>query len=261
MKIVRQGAQLVDVAITFGPDCDGARHVAEASEPAEEHRHAVHVFGTVAALNKPPLDDRHVGRGALQFEPSLLVAHGHRDVREVLPIIAVCATRGIPVQTEDCSFFRLGPKTFPADVGADPSDDLRTKHAQEKDTDHDGDKNANDDTQLTADGKAAKHFFLNSHAESSAWKLEWRIFQLPRPQCRKVVHSGAVTAGLGRQSMISDLESTASQAFSNSAYSISCSGDEASRQSDLRMQTLELVGGYWRKACEVNAIRESGNNP
>ena len=127
------------------------------------------------------------GEETLQLQAGLFVAGGNRDFREVLLVVAFRVAGGVLGQTEDGSFFRLRPQALAADVGADSGEDLGTEHAQQKDADHDGDENANNDQQLTGDGKAAKHFFLNSHAGvRSPETRRWRNIQLPRPHGRKV---------------------------------------------------------------------------
>ena len=84
-------------------------------------------------------------------------------------------------QAEYGSFFRLRPQPFAANVGADSTENVGTKHAQQEDADHDGYENANNGQQLTGNRKAPKHFSLNSHAgirspETRKWRtLNFRV--------------------------------------------------------------------------------------
>jgi hypothetical protein len=60
-------------------------------------------------------------------------------------------------QAEDSTLFSLRPQALAANIRTDPRKDLRAEHPQKKDADYDGYENANDDEQLSGDGKAAEH--------------------------------------------------------------------------------------------------------
>src|ERR1700686_3515793 len=175
MELIRQRAKLIYVAIALGPNGNGSRHVANASKPAEEQRHAVHVFRTVAPLQKAVTNYRHVGRRTFQFEPSLLVACRHRDFSQVLLVVAFCGASGVFGQAEDGAFFCLRPQALPTDVSANSGEHLGTEHTQEKHADHNGDENANNHSQLTGNRKAAEHFSLKSHARR--WPGDQQIWR------------------------------------------------------------------------------------
>ena len=76
------------------------------------------------ALNKPGAHNVHVGRGKLQLQPSLLVAHRNGDLGEVVLKVRFLISLCVPRQVQGCSLFRLGPETFACHIGSRPVQNL-----------------------------------------------------------------------------------------------------------------------------------------
>ena len=69
-----------------------------------------------------------------QLQAGLLVAGGNCDFREILLVVSFRVAGGVLGQTEYGSFFRLRPQPFAANVGADSTENVGTKHAHARKT-------------------------------------------------------------------------------------------------------------------------------
>ena len=71
--------------------------------------------------------------------------------------MALLTRFGIFGEAQSGSFFGLRPQTLTANIRTHTAQDLGTQDSQRKDTDHDGDKNANDDQHLSSDWQVVDH--------------------------------------------------------------------------------------------------------
>src|SRR5579863_616046 len=137
MKLVSQAAKLIDLVVPFGPDGDGAPHVAHAPESAEKHGHALHVFGAVTSLNEPLIDKPHVGRRALQLQPGQFVAEGNGNFRQIVLVVFFGVSDGVLGQAKRGTFLALGPKAFAAYISADTGENLGAEDAEVENAEND----------------------------------------------------------------------------------------------------------------------------
>src|SRR4029077_8941479 len=124
MQVVAQGAKLIDVAVTLGPDGDCARHITDASESTKQHGHAIYVGGAVAALHETLPHQFHVRRWALQLKPGLLVAARNGDFTKVLLVVALGVAASVVGQTEGGTLFSLGPEPLTANIRTYSREDI-----------------------------------------------------------------------------------------------------------------------------------------
>ena len=91
---------------------------------------------------------------------------GNRDIGEIFLVIFFGPGLSVPDQAEDRVLLRFRPQSFPANIGSNATQNVRSHHAQAEDTNYNGNENADDGEKLLGDGQASKDVLSYWHTKA-----------------------------------------------------------------------------------------------